>query len=98
MNALEKDLIRYRLARGREALAEARYLFDGGHLNACVNRLYYACFYSVGALLLCKGLSAHRHAGVRSLFHKEFVKPGTISVDAGKYFDKLLDERLRSDY
>lgn len=98
MNALEKDLIRYRLARAREALDEARYNFNGGRLNVCVGRIYYACFYAVSALLLCKGLSAHRHAGVRALFHRELAKPGLVSPAASEFYDELLEERLHADY
>lgn len=63
-----------------------------------MGRIYYACFYAVSALLLCKGLSAHRHSGVRALFHRELVKPGLASVKASKYYDALLEERLRADY
>ena len=44
-------LVQYRLDRAREALAEAALLLDSGHANTGVNRLYYACFYAVSALL-----------------------------------------------
>jgi uncharacterized protein len=47
-------LVQYRLDRAREALAEAVLLLDSGHANTGVNRLYYACFYAVSALLLTK--------------------------------------------
>ncbi len=98
MNAQEKDLVRYRLTRARETLEEAEYSFGGGHLYACVNRIYYACFYAASALLLCKGLSASRHGGVRALFHREFVKTGLISEASAKFYDRLFDERMHGDY
>lgn len=60
-------LVAYRLRRSHEALEEARLLADHGHSNAAVNRLYYACFYAVSALLSSRGLSSARHSGVRSL-------------------------------
>jgi uncharacterized protein (UPF0332 family) len=35
-------------------MKEARLMIDSGFLNAAVNRLYYACFYAVSAILLTK--------------------------------------------
>lgn len=35
------ELICYRLERARESMDEARLLLNNGHLNTCVNRLYY---------------------------------------------------------
>ncbi|MBF0353001.1 MAG: HEPN domain-containing protein [SAR324 cluster bacterium] len=52
-----KDLVNYRLTRSEETLEEARILANVGHWNACVNRLYYACFYAVSALLILDNLS-----------------------------------------
>lgn len=55
MNAQQQPVIRYRLERAHEALEEARLLLDAEHANAAANRLYYACFYAVQALLLAEG-------------------------------------------
>ena len=51
-------LIHYRLERAQESLDEAHLLADAGRWNACVNRLYYSCFYAVSALLVRDGLSS----------------------------------------
>ncbi len=45
-------LIHYRIERSDEAIEEAAILAERCHYNAAVNRLYYACFYAVQALLL----------------------------------------------
>ena len=66
-------LVQYRLARAREALAEASLLLDSGHANTGVNRLYYAYFYAVSALLLTQGLTATSHSGLRTLFHQHLT-------------------------
>jgi uncharacterized protein (UPF0332 family) len=47
MTNRSKDLILYRIERSREALEDACILSGSGRWNACVNRLYYACFYAV---------------------------------------------------
>ena len=59
-----RTLVLYRLNRADESLDEALILLERGHVNTFVNRLYYACFYAVTALLLTKELfiagSIHR--------------------------------------
>ena len=91
-------LITYRLERAGESLEEASILLERGHGNAFVNRLYYACFYAVSALLLTRGLSSAKHGGVRSLFHQNFVKPGLVSTELGQIYDRLFDNRQKGDY
>jgi hypothetical protein len=56
VNEQTKALVAHRLERARETLDEARLLLSAGHGNATVNRLYYACFYAVSALLLADGI------------------------------------------
>jgi len=98
MTREEQSLITYRMSRAHEAIDEARLLFDTGHINSFVNRLYYACFYAVSALLLSKGMSTSKHSHLRSLLHREFVKEGSIPKELGKHFDLLFDSRQESDY
>jgi uncharacterized protein (UPF0332 family) len=86
-----RTLISYRLERARESLEEADILLKRGHTNTFVNRLYYACFYAVSALLLAKGLSSAKHSGMRSLFHQNFIKPGLIDTELGQLYDRLFD-------
>jgi uncharacterized protein (UPF0332 family) len=91
-------LISYRMERARESLSEAQIMLDSGQINAHVNRLYYACFYAVSALLLTRDFSTSKHGYLRSLMHREFVKTGTIPKDLAKHFDVLFDSRLEGDY
>ena len=98
MTKEEKALIAYRMERAHEAIEEARMLFDAGHFNAYVNRLYYACFYAVSALLLTKKISTSKHGYLRLLMHREFVKTGLIPEELGRHFDLLFDSRLEGDY
>lgn len=92
------DLIKFRLDRADSALEEARLLFEADHINTYVNRLYYAAFYAVSALLLCRDISTSKHSHLRSVFHKDFVKPGTIPIEHGKHFDILFNSRQEGDY
>ncbi|MBU0700296.1 HEPN domain-containing protein [bacterium] len=93
-----KTLILYRLERAKESIDEALILLEKGYTNTTVNRLYYACFYAVSALLFTKGISSSKHSGVRGFFHQYFVKPGTIDVKSGHLYDRLFDTRQKGDY
>jgi uncharacterized protein (UPF0332 family) len=98
MTPEEQALVRYRLERASEALDEAKLLFESGHLHTYVNRLYYACFYAVSALLLTKGLSTSKHTHLRALLHKELIRPGIIPLEYGQFFDLLFNNRQKGDY
>jgi uncharacterized protein (UPF0332 family) len=98
VNDHKKTLIAYRLQRARETLEEARLLLDAGHVNTCVNRLYYACFYAVSALLMTRNVSTSKHTHLRSLLHRDYVKPGHIPAEMGEHFDLLFDSRQEGDY
>lgn len=98
MTAEERSVIGYRMERAQEAVDEAKVLFDAGHTNSYVNRLYYACFYAVSALLLTKNISTNKHGYLRSLLHREFVKTGLIPNEMGKHFDLLFNNRQKGDY
>jgi len=91
-------LVRYRLDRAFETLAEARLLLDEGHTHTFVNRLYYACFYAVSALLLLRDKSSSKHSGIRACFHQEFVKSGLLGRELGQLYDRLFDNRQKADY
>jgi uncharacterized protein (UPF0332 family) len=63
-----------------------------------MNRLYYASFYAVSALLMDHELSFKKHSGVRAAFHQHFVKPGLLERKWGKLYDQLFEDRQEGDY
>lgn len=93
-----ETIIRYRMERARQGLAEAELLATAGSWNACVNRLYYACFYAVSALLLRDGLASPKHSGVRSLLNEHYIRTGIIARDLGKLYNDLFRDRQDADY
>lgn len=94
----QKDLVRYRIERALETLQEARLMWESGHLYGAANRIYYACFYATVALLLTRNLSSPKHSGVMALFNRHFVRGGIVPVDMGKFYSRVFDHRLESDY
>ena len=98
MTKSNKELVSYRLQRARETLADAHILADAGRWNPCVNRLYYACFYAVSALLIQEGLSSSKHTGLRSLFNRHFVRTNKVPKEKARIFNDLFERRQEGDY
>jgi uncharacterized protein (UPF0332 family) len=92
------ELVRYRLARATESLAEAKLLLTNDHVRTAVNRLYYACFYAVSALLLTEGHSSPKHSGIRALFDQHWIASGRLPKDMGRLYRRLFDSRQQGDY
>ncbi|MBK9055591.1 MAG: HEPN domain-containing protein [Chloroflexi bacterium] len=97
-NAELQALIAYRLQRADETLVEARLMQSEGHWNACANRLYYATFYAVSALLVKDGYAAAKHSGLKAMFNQHYVKPGLITKENGRLYNRLFDVRQEGDY
>ncbi|MFO7844654.1 MAG: HEPN domain-containing protein [Bacteroidales bacterium] len=94
----KEDYIHYRLGRAYEAFDDAKLLAENERWNTAVNRLYYASFYAIIALLIKNGIETQTHDGVRTQFGLKFVKTGRIDKKFGKLFSKLFDYRLKGDY
>jgi len=94
----QEKLIELWLEKAGEALASAELELNAGHTNFAVNRLYYACFYAVTALLLRDGKQFARHSAVKSEFGRTYIKPGRLDVKWNKFYQKLFDDRQEGDY
>ncbi|NWG28738.1 MAG: HEPN domain-containing protein [Ignavibacteriaceae bacterium] len=79
-------------------MEDARILARSERWDACVNRLYYACFYAVTGLLMLDGLSSSKHTGVRSLFNKHYVKSEKVSKKLASIYNDLFERRQEVDY
>lgn len=98
MTGTRAELVAYRIERARETLADARLLAAQERWASCANRLFYACFYAVSALLLRHDLGSTKHSGTRSLFNLHFIKVGIVSKELGKTFNDLYELRQEGDY
>ncbi len=92
------SFINYRLERANETIGEAESNLNLNYLKLTVNRIYYAMFYVVEALLLTKDISSSKHSGVRSFFHKDFIKEGLVDIKYGEFYDEMFNKREAGDY
>lgn len=98
MSAERDAYLRYRLERARQTLEDARLLAQSGRLHSAMNRVYYACFYCVSALVSSEGHKASKHTGVRALFNRYWVKTGRVPTELGGFYSAPFDERQKADY
>ena len=99
MNGEAKNaLIRYRMDRAAESVEAAQLMLDNAMLTSAMNRIYYAMFYAVQAVLTTKDVSFSKHGQVKGYFNKEFVNKGLFTVQLGKIYNKAFEYRQKFDY
>ena len=92
------ELVSYRLQKARDTISEIDLLVDNKLWNTTVNRLYYACYYAVTALLVKNQITAQTHSGVRQMFGLHFIKTDVIDKDLGKFYSFIFNKRQTGDY
>jgi uncharacterized protein (UPF0332 family) len=98
MKGSKQDLINYRITRAKDTLDDAQILADNGKWNSTINRLYYATYYAIIALLLDSDLKPTTHNGVKSNFSEFFIKTGILPKEYGKIYSQLFTWRQKGDY
>jgi uncharacterized protein (UPF0332 family) len=97
--SLEKaNNIAKRIAVAKKTLQEVDILVENELWNTAVNRLYYACFYAVTALLHKYDMDTKTHGGTQTIFGLHFVKPDIINKESGRFYSKLFVMRQNADY
>ena len=98
MTGTKKDLINYRLERAKDTLDDANILAEKSKWNSAINRLYYAAYYAITALLLHSDFKATTHNGTKSLFSEHFIKTSMFPEEVGKMYSQLFTWRQKGDY
>lgn len=93
-----KHLVKYRIEKARDTFNEVPIHVKNKLWNTAVNRLYYACYYAVTALLIDDKINATTHAGVRQMFGLHFIKTGIVENQLGKFYSDIFDLRQTGDY
>lgn len=97
-NQAKEQIISYWMEKAVESLASAQSELKESRMTFAMNRAYYACFYAVSAVLLKLGKRFSKHSGVRSALHEHIVKTGKLSIELGKAYDRLFENRQEGDY
>ncbi|HOK19825.1 MAG TPA: HEPN domain-containing protein [Thermosynergistes sp.] len=99
MKAEERaEVARWWMEKADRSLDAACLLYKRGDFDFCVNRLYYAAFYAVSAVLVARGQNYSKHSAVRAALHRDFVKTGMVDIRFAKLYDHLFYSRQKADY
>lgn len=93
-----KAIVEFREEKARRAFEQAKGVVELQYWETIANRLYYAAYNAVSAMLIAYGYTAHSHDGVIHLFGQHFVKPGLVDINDGKLYHHLFSMRLTGDY
>lgn len=66
--------------------------------RSVMNRLYYAMFYAVLALLQHKELGTSKHSGAIAIFDREYVRTGDFPKELSKALHRAFELRQKGDY
>jgi len=94
-------LFSYRLGQAEETISDAKKMLQNEFsTRSIINRAYYSLFYAILALFLKTGINikTSKHAGVISIFDKEFVHTRKIDKRYSKILHRLFDTRQEGDY
>ncbi len=91
-------IVTYRIEKAERALEQAKLNIPLKSWEVIANRIYYAAYYAVSALLIANGHNVKGHDTIVRLFGLHFVKTGRFSATQGKLYNKLYTLRLTGDY
>lgn len=94
VNALEK----YRFESSKEALADAKLMFENGRYKNALNRAYYSIIHAMRAVNSLKGFDSSKHSGVIAFFNQTYVKDGVFPKDMSKIIKRASESREKADY
>jgi len=92
------EYVTYRMNRAKQSLQVAERVLQDGFIEDAINRIYYAIYYAVSALLYTRKLHPKTHLGMKALFSKEFVKNNLITDKQAQIYSTIFAKRFEADY
>ena len=91
-------VVSYRIEKAQNAIDEAEKVSAIGLWNIAANRLYYALFHAVSAMLILDHHEIGIHRGAVNRFSMYYVKTGLFSKQEGRLYSQLQSLREDGDY
>lgn len=97
-NEERKIVIGLETEKARKTFAEIEILRQAGLWDNIANRMYYAAFHAVSALLISNGHIVGTHQGAVIMLHQHYIKTGILEKKYGTLYSRLQTMREQSDY
>ena len=97
-NEERNTLVALELKKASETYEDIGVLINANRLNGAANRMYYAVFHAVCALLIHDGHQVNTHKGSHALFSQHYIKTGILPREYGQLYNQLQTMREESDY
>ena len=91
-------LSQVRYEHALECLQSAKALVELGQFKSAANRIYYAAFHAMRAVLSLDGIDMKHHSGVISEFRRLYIKEGIFETKISGIISDLFNIRTDSDY
>ena len=85
----KKQIVDYRLEKSKKTLEDAKKVIELEMWVTAANRLYYAAYYAVSALLISNNINAKTHDGIIRMFNQHFVYAGKIDRELARQYNSL---------
>ena len=82
-NSVE-TLSRYRYEASKEALGDARLMYENGRFKNACNRAYYSIFHAIRSVNALYQFDSNKHSGVIAYFNQNFVKEGVFPKEMSR--------------
>ena len=91
-------IVQLEIEKAQSIMAQIESLKVLRYWDNIANRLYYAIFHAVSALLINDGHSVNTHKGVVVLFGQHYIRTGIFDMADGKLYSQLQTMREKGDY
>lgn len=91
-------IVRLEIEKSKNTFAELIALVNAGLWSGAANRLYYAVFHAVSALLVHDRHQVNTHQGSHASFGPHYIKTGILPAEFGHLYGQLQTMRENSDY
>ena len=93
-----QTIVNMEMEKARRTFSDMEFCAKEKKWESAANRLYYALFHAVSALLISGGHNVKSHRGTLSMFGQYYVRTGIFSREDGSLLSDLVIMRDNADY
>ena len=91
-------IVKRELEKAQKTYDDVLFCVDKGRWETAANRLYYALFHAISALLINDGYQVKSHRGILAMFGEHYIKTDIFAKKDGSLLSDLVIMRDNADY